>query len=234
MGWLFDIKYAFSFFSILPIRFRGDEGFEKSKMILFLPLVGVALGVISLLPYLLLKNILFAVVSGVFYIFLYGFIHLEAVIDVVDAIYAKLAGKDAYKIIKEPTVGAIGVLWGVGIFTLKVAGFSYLLFYENYFVLLAILVFSRVSLVWLVGFLEFNSSFVNSLKEGIKREEIYIMSLIVGLLFIKYLYLLFIALALGFFVANMVKKRLGFINGDVLGFVLEVVEIVLLLSYGAI
>ncbi len=32
-------------------------------------------------------------------------------IDVVDAIYAKLGGKDSYKVIKEPTVGAMGVLY---------------------------------------------------------------------------------------------------------------------------
>ena len=79
--------------------------------IFFLPFVGFVLGLLTVVIYSILDSIpiLGAIIASCIYFVLYGFIHTEAVIDVVDAIYAKHSGKDAYKIIKEPTVGAI---WG--------------------------------------------------------------------------------------------------------------------------
>ena len=61
-----------------------------------------------------------AFVCAVVYLALYGFIHTEAIIDVVDAWFASYSGKDAYKIMKESTIGAIGALYGVAFVLLKV------------------------------------------------------------------------------------------------------------------
>ena len=233
MRYLFDIKYAFSFFSILPIKFGDKEDFSSSKMILFLPLVGVVLGFISILPFIMIQNPLFAIFSAFLYLFLYGFLHLEAVVDVVDAVYAKMSGKDAYKIIKEPTVGAIGVLWGVSFLLLKVAGFSYLLFHGKYFEIVAILTISRASLVYLIVSESFKSSFVDSLKKNISKKEVLVMMGLVGLVFIKVFYLFLLLFGVSLFLVKEVEKRLGFKNGDVLGFVLESSEIVGFLVVGA-
>ncbi len=233
MRYLFDIKCAFSFFSILPMKFEDKEDFSSSKMILFLPLVGVVLGFISIFPFIMIQNPLFAIFSAFLYLFLYGFLHLEAVVDVVDAVYAKMSGKDAYKIIKEPSVGAVGVLWGVSFLLLKVAGFSYLLLHGKYFEIVAILTISRASLVYLIVSESFKSSFVDSLKNSVTKKEVFIMMGLVGLVFIKVFYLFLLLFGVSLFLVKEVEKRLGFKNGDVLGFVLESVEIVGFLSIGA-
>ncbi len=230
---LFNLKYAFSFFSILPVKFKDSDDFKNSKMILFLPLVGVVLGVISILPYVMIKNPLFAVSSALLYLFLYGFLHLEAVVDVVDALYAKMSGKDAYKVLKEPSVGAIGVLWGVSYLCLKVAGFSYLLFHERYFDLTSVLVFSRVVLVYLIVNESFKSSFIDSLKEAVSKKELFVMMVLVVAVFIKFIWLFVVLFLVGVVLLKEVEKRLGFKNGDVLGFVLESSEIVGFLIVGA-
>jgi adenosylcobinamide-GDP ribazoletransferase len=220
------LKFAFSYFTVLPITFKSSDKLDKKEvlnyMLLFLPLVGVVIGSIGLIPYYLFPNTLFAIVSALLLLFLTGFLHLEAVIDVVDSIYAKLSGKDAYKVIKEHTVGAIGVLWGVSYLILKVAGVSFLLMHGKFIELIMIVTFSRVGLLFLIYFGEFKSSFLEKLKGSLSR---YVL-LFWGVLFIKYIYLL----AIPFLVSFMVEKRLGFKNGDVLGFVLESVEIVLVLG----
>lgn len=223
------LKFAFSYFSLLPVKFtKEDDLFKKevlSSMLFFLPFVGAVIAGISFLPYYLLHNLLFLVVSAVLFEILTGFIHLEAVIDVVDALFAKMSGKDAYKVIKEPTVGAIGVLWGVAIFILKVAGYSYLLYLHRYFEIIMIAFFSRAILLFLIYTYEFRSEFLNSLKGALNTSYLF-------LLFgfgIKIIFLL----PLGFFITWWLGKMLGFKNGDVLGATLEIVEIVGFLIIGA-
>ncbi len=71
---------------------------------------------------------------------MYGFIHTEAIIDVVDAIYARHSGKDAYDVIKESTVGAMGVLYAVGFMLLKIAGIIYLLIHSMFSEFISILI----------------------------------------------------------------------------------------------
>ncbi len=233
MRYLFDIKFAFSFFSILPVKFKDSDDFKNSKMILFLPLVGLVLGVISILPYVMIENLLFAIFSALLYLFLYGFLHLEAVVDVVDGIYAKMSGKDAYRVLKESSVGAIGVLWGASYLFLKVVGFSYLLYYERYFDILAVLVFSRAILAYMIVNESFKSSFIDSLKEGVSKKELFVMMALVVAVFIKFIWLFAVLFLVGVVLLKEAEKRLGFKNGDVLGFVLESIEIVGFLIFGA-
>ena len=224
------LKFAFSYFSIFPVRFKKSDELGREEVLLwmlfFLPLVGGVIASISFLPYYFFQNILFLLVSAVLFEILTGFIHLEAVVDVVDAVFAKMGGKDAYKVIKEPTVGAIGVLWGVAFFVLKVAGYSYLLYHQRYFEIVMIAVFSRVLLLFLIWFFEFKSSFVTKLKESLSKFALVFW----GLLSLKYLPFL----AVGFISAWWMGKKLGFKNGDVLGASLEVVEVSMFLSLGAI
>ncbi len=109
------LKFVFSYFSIIPVKFKKDDDLSQKEVLnytmFFLPLVGFVLGTITVVLYNFLDEvpILGAIIASCIYFVLYGFIHTEAVLDIVDAIYAKHSGKDAYKIIKEPTVGAIGV-----------------------------------------------------------------------------------------------------------------------------
>jgi len=194
-------------------------------MLFFLPLVGIVLAGISFIPYYLFQNTLFLVVSAVLFIILTGFLHLEAVIDVADAIYAKMGGKDAYRVIKEPTVGAIGVLWGVAVFILKIVGYSYLLYYERYLDIILIAMFSRAILLFLIYFYHFKSKFLTTLKESLSKFSL----LFWGVLGVKFLPLL----AVGFLVSWWLGKMLGFKNGDVLGATLEMVEVMGFLVVGA-
>ena len=107
---ILGLKFVFSYFSILPVKFKKDDDVTKKEVlnytVFFLPLVGLVLGTLIISLFSLLDSIpiLAAIIASCVYFILYGFLHTEAILDVVDAIYARHSGKDAYKIIKEPTV----------------------------------------------------------------------------------------------------------------------------------
>ena len=226
------LKFAFSYFSILPVRFSKNDDLSQKKvlafMLYFFPLVGLVIASLSVGLFQLISHLgwLGGIISALFYMMLYGFLHNEAVMDVADGIYARHGGKDAYEIIKEPTVGALGVYWGVSLFILKVALIVYVFELGLLWEFVCVAVVSRFALVVLIKFLELKSSFLSSLKNSLDVKYVAILGFIV-LIFVK---IWIVGVLVAFVTAKIVKKKLGFINGDVMGTSLEVTEIVLLFS----
>jgi adenosylcobinamide-GDP ribazoletransferase len=232
-------KFSLSYFSNFPISFREDDNLSTKRvlasMLFSLPLVGLFLGLATVLIFLLLSklNIYGAVISAVFYMMLYGFIHTEAIIDVADAVYAKHSGKDAYQIIKESTVGAMGVLYGVGFLIIKLSAILYLFTHNLLEEFIAVLLISRFSLTALIYKLDFKSSFINLLKESLNIKYLIsslFLTLLIGSILIPYfIAILLFGLLLSYLISIYLGKKLGFINGDILGATLEGVEILLFL-----
>jgi len=234
-------KFAFSYFSIFPVSFKEKDDLSHKHvlgaMLLFLPLVGLVLGFSTVAIFYLLEETVWlgAIVSAVVYMMLYGFIHTEAVMDVADAIYAAHSGKDAYEIIKEPTVGAMGVLYAVGFVLLKVVGIVYLLLEGYMMEFLAVLVISRLSLLMLLKLHTFKSSFVNQLKASLNRYFLvtgFVLFSLIGWGLSGYIFfiLLLLGLLLSYLIFNTLQSKIGFANGDVLGATLEGVEVLLFLA----
>jgi len=235
------LKLMFSYFTILPVRFQKEDDLSKKSilaaMLFWLPLGGLVLGSMSLVLFSLLSSLqwLGAVAVAVLYMMLYGFLHTEAIMDVADALYAKHSGKDAYEIIKEPTVGAMGVLWAGCMVLLKVSGLVFLLMHDSWHYFLAILLVSRLGLLLLFYTQTFRSHFITKLQEAFKPKYFitsYILFSTIGFVIVgwKFFVLLSIGLVLSYFIAVKLKKMLGFINGDVLGTTLESVEILLFIG----
>ena len=229
------LKFAFSYFSILPVHFEKQDDLSTkptlASMLFFLPFVGLVLGGITIM---IASNThwIWALFAAVFYMVLYGFIHMEAVCDVADAIYAKHSGKDAYEVIKEPTIGAMGLFYGLAFFTLKVAAMVALFLDAKFVEFIAVLLISRLALLALIKLLTFKSTFINTLKEALTLPYILssfgIFSLVGwGLIGSKFLFLLSFGTILSYIIARFLSAKLGFINGDVLGVTLESVEIAL-------
>lgn len=235
------IKFALSYFTILPIRFGANDDLSHPKvllsMLLTLPFVGILLSGLTLGVFVALQPLgwLAAIIAGVLYMALYGFIHTEAIIDVADAVYAKHSGKDPYVIIKEPSVGAMGVLYGGSFLILKIAALSYLLMHHLFLPFIAIAAISRISLLVLIRVHEFRSTFVSQL-----RESLSLLPIITGITFCgilgwwvlswHFIALFGIGIASALLLSTLAKQSLGFVNGDVLGMSLEGVELLLILA----
>ncbi len=233
-------KFSFSYFSILPISFKESDDLSQKEvlasMLFFLPLVGLVLATLSVILFSFLSSLNWfgALISATSYMMLYGFLHTEAIMDVTDAIYAKHSGKDAYEIIKEPTVGAMGVIYGTSLMLLKIVGIAYLLMQGYFMEFIAIAVISRLSLLLLFRVHRFRSSFVTMLKESLTSPYLIgsfvIFSTIGYLLVSNFMILLLIGLLLSLFISFAIKSKISFVNGDVLGATLEGVEILLLIG----
>ncbi len=214
------IKYSISYFSTLPIKvgkFEANHDFYKG--VLFgLPLVGLISAVITIVLFLILPFpiIYKSILCSILYLFLNGFIHLEGVGDTIDGYFASFGKKDVYEVMKEPQIGAIGAIGTFCFVLLKILAFSYLLYNEQYFFIILALVLSRASIFFALD-LDFHkdSLFIHSLKSSIK------VSMFFKVLFVPIDILTKLTL-------KKLKKQLGFLNGDTLGFNIEVTEIVLL------
>ncbi len=226
---------------MLPVRFKQEDDLGHTSvlgaMLFWLPLAGLVSAGGSVLVYLLLAKLgwLGAVVAALVYPMLYGFLHTEAVADVADALYAAHSGKDAYSIVKDPTVGAMGVLWTVAVVLLKTALIVYLLMHGAWALFVAAAISSRMGLEMLFFTQTFRSSFILTLQRGFDSKLFggsMVLFLLVGLAVTGARFFLIAALAMGisYLVATRIGKKLGFLNGDVLGATLEATEIVLMLG----
>lgn len=230
-----------SYFTILPIRFRDNDNLSHPKilssMLYSLPAIGLLLSSLSVALFILLEPLqwLGAMIAATAYMVMYGFIHTEAIIDVADALYASHSGKDPYVIIKEPGVGAMGVLYGVSFLILKIVALSTLLMHHFFFPFIAIAMISRISLLVLIKHHDFRSSFVSKLHNSLSAFPLlFVIALYLSagfyLLSWPFFSLLFIGILSALTLSALTKRSLGFINGDVLGMSLEGVELILILA----
>ena len=231
--------FALSYFSIIPVPTKNLEIKEETyKYTLFLlPLVGAILALLVVGVNFTLNQLFSPIyscfVSAVIYLFLYGFLHLEAVCDVADAWFASYSGKDVYKIMKEPTIGAIGALYGFSFVLLKVGIITYVLHEKQYVLFLIVCVFSRLNLIYLLGYFKFSKdSFLSLAFENGGVLNLKIIALIyVFMAFIlgQNVLILFVLSLLSFyFILKVLNNKFSFVNGDCLGFTLEHTELVLL------
>jgi len=231
--------FALSYFSIIPVFVKNMEinnNTYKYTLIL-LPVVGAILASLVIGINLGLNEVfnpLYAsFVSAVIYLALYGFLHTEAIIDVVDAWFASYSGKDAYKIMKESTIGAVGALYAVCFVLLKVAIITYVLYEKQYLLFLIVCVFSRLNLIYLLGYFKFSKdSFLSLAFASGGVFELKIIALIYVILAFIFgtnaLVLFVISLLSFYFILKILNNKFGFVNGDCLGFTLEHTELILL------
>lgn len=231
--------FSFSYFSIIPIFVKNLEVKEDTYKytLFFLPFVGFVLALIVLGVNLLLGNFFNAIyaslVSAVLYLFLYGFLHTEAIIDVVDAWFASFSGKDAHKIMKEPTIGAIGALYACCFIILKIAIITYILHEKQYFLFIIVLVFSRLNLIYLLQYFGFNKDSFLSLafkSAGVLKLKMFaLIYFFIPLMFSLKVFVLFsLSLLCFYIILKILSNKFNFVNGDCLGFTLEHTELILL------
>ncbi len=235
------IKFSLSYFTLLPVRFCTDDDLSHPRvlksMLLSLPFIGALLAGLSIGLFMGLESLgwLGALIAAAVYMVLYGFIHTEAVIDVADAVYAAHSGKDPYAVIKEPTVGAMGVLYGVSFTLLKIAALATLLMHHLFLPFIALAVISRIALLVLIRIHDFRSSFVSQLHENLPLFSLILLIAVcagVGFYTLSWHFfaLFIIGILAALFLSAFTKRSLGFINGDVLGMSLEGVELILILT----
>ncbi|SKB51735.1 adenosylcobinamide-GDP ribazoletransferase [Malaciobacter marinus] len=231
--------FSLSYFTVFPV-FVKEMTIDKNTFkytLFFLPVIGSLIAIVTILVFMFLSGFfhpLYAsVVSAVISFALYGYLHTEAITDVVDAWFASYSGKDAYKIMKESTIGAIGAIATFSFVLLKVSIIAYLLYEKKYEIILIVFMFSRLSLTYILPFFKFNKdSFMSQAFEakGVNKIRFAVLIFLVFAICLKISAILLFVLALLFLYLNLkiLNKRFGFVNGDCLGCSIEITELLLL------
>ena len=194
------------------------------------PLVGAILGLILwgagvlLLPYLPplhLGVLLFGI-----WVLLTGALHLDGFADTVDGLF--VAKERAFEVMKDPRVGAMGMLFS-GVFLLLKA--SALAHVEALYLIPLVLMLSRFNASLAIYFFPYVSKNGMSTlaKEEFTRAQLlftllYVLAFGMWLSWVLVVVSLFVLLACSFFF----MRRYGGFSGDIYGFLIETTELVLL------
>jgi adenosylcobinamide-GDP ribazoletransferase len=226
------------FFTQIPALYHVKKVTKKTYkyLTLFIPINGLILSLITILFYHLLatetNHVFVSILSSVFYLFMYGFLHLEAVADITDAYYGGHSGKDTHKILKDSHIGALGAIGTFSLIIVKVLALSFLLIIQNYLGIVAVLFISRLMAVFSIYNFEFHkdSKFIYSLKAPLDKKSMIIFSLLSMLVLfgIGNIWLIVPALLTTWLLKIWLIKNIGFLNGDGLGFIIEINELLLL------
>lgn len=106
---------AWGMFCAIPCPCKRWNDTQRPKMILFLPVIGLILGLIwcaaaLLLGYLDISGLFGAAVLTIIPYLLTGFIHLDGYMDCCDAILSRRDLPERQRILKDSTVGAFAVI----------------------------------------------------------------------------------------------------------------------------
>jgi len=206
---------------------KGINGYA----VMSYPLVGFMLGSILygvhflLAPYL--PSFHLGVIIFALWVLLTGALHLDGLCDTIDGLYVKK--ERALEVMKDPHNGGMGMIFG-GVFLLLKA--STLATFDAFYLLPLVLMYSRLSVVLATYYYPYvsPSGMATLAKEEFTKTELIIVlvyTTFVGMIF-THLSLLFSMLVLLFVIKSFFIKRYGGFTGDIYGFSIELIELLLL------
>jgi len=233
---------AWQFLTIIPIK-RSVEVTSESlgKSMASFPLVGLVLGLFIAALDIAYSRLFPANFSSalllVSYIAMYGGFHLDGLVDTVDGLVGGRDREHALKIMKESTIGAIGVVALVLLLLLKYAAIGSLSREARLGGLILMPVIGRwteVIMVYGSRYAREGAGLGKPFTEYVKKKEVVIATLItvvISWFTLNYIGLLiiFFTLLFGVGMKRYFKNKLGGITGDLLGFGGELSELLMLM-----
>lgn len=219
-------------FSILPVPQKKWDESARSRMLVFLPVIGALCGLcwyfLALLPEGFLPAALMALLPFVFS----GFIHLDGFMDCCDAILSRRDLQTRQQILKDSHVGAFAVICVAALMLVQFAAFCDMSLLAARRTLLLLPVCSRCVCALAVSILPARkeSQYAGDFSRENKRVQIafllaeLIAALASGFVFggLAALGVCVLAAALAIFFA---VRQLGGMSGDISGFALTVAEV---------
>ncbi len=235
-----NLQIAFGLMTTLPIRLPDDwSAGDSGRAAVWYPLVGLVIGALTWLAWkgatLVFPSLVVGVLALVVWIALTGGLHLDGLADCCDGLFSSVPRERRLEIMKDPHVGAFGVIGLILVLLLKAAALASLTPVTGFAILLA------ASLArWCIlpaGLLPLarSSGMGADFASGLRRASL-VWGAIVPLL---------VAILLGWrgvlsalagvgaaaLILWFAKSRIGGVTGDVFGMLVEIVETVVLLVF---
>jgi adenosylcobinamide-GDP ribazoletransferase len=235
-----NLRIAFGLMTTLPFRLPADwSAGDSGRAAVWYPLVGLIIGALTWLAWtgasFVFSPLIAGVITLVVWVLLTGGLHLDGLADCCDGLFATVTPGRRLEIMKDPHVGAFGVIGLILILFLKAAALASLTPSSGFGILLA------ASLArWCIlpaGLLPLArpSGMGSDFAAGFQRPFILWSALIplaLAILLGRRGILSSVAgLGAAASVLWLAKSRIGGITGDVFGMVVEIVETVVLLAF---
>lgn len=230
---------ALQFLTRLPVRLPGlPTAQENGRSLLWYPLVGLLIGSLLVLAWLLLQGVptgLQAALLLAIWVWLSGGLHLDGLADTADAWVGGYGDRErTLAIMKDPACGPIGVITLVLLLLLKWAALVALLESGQWLPLLLAPWLGR----WILPLLLLTTAYVrpggmgHTLAEHMPRASLPLLLTVhaLGMLLCGWsgLLALLLALLVWLLVRHYLRARLGGTTGDTAGALVELVEVVVL------
>jgi adenosylcobinamide-GDP ribazoletransferase len=235
-----SLRVAFSLMTTLPIKLPDDwSAGDSGRAAVWYPLVGLVIGALTWLSWkattFFFPSLVAGVITLVIWVALTGGLHLDGLADCCDGLFVSAAAERRLEIMKDPHIGAFGVIGLILVLFLKAAALASLTSSTSLGILLAaslgrwcilpagLLPLARASGMGADFAVGFRRSFivwgaVIPLAVAIFLGVHGALSIVAGTG----------AMAL---VLQLAKSRIGGVTGDVFGMLVEIVETIVLLAF---
>jgi adenosylcobinamide-GDP ribazoletransferase len=229
---------ALAFLTRFPIR-RSFDASAVGRGAVFFPLIGAFVGLLQLIAFRLLKPHLPSLVVAVLLVALSAWVtrglHLDGLADFADGLGGGATREEALRIMRDPAVGAFGVIALVLVLLLKVAAVDALAEDGALVLAPALSRWSAVLLGYFLPYARAGTGLGAAMTSGTRRFELVGATILAVLLSVFYtLRLALLSWAFVLLVSAMVgmiaKRRIGGMTGDVLGANVELSEATVLVA----
>ncbi|MEO1953981.1 MAG: adenosylcobinamide-GDP ribazoletransferase [Campylobacterales bacterium] len=212
--------------------YKGINGYA----VMFYPLVGVFIGLILVSVFLLLQTSIptmhLSIIIFSLLVVITGAIHLDGFSDTIDGLF--VSKEKSLEVMKDPHTGGMGMIFSVVFLLLKASTITALLITNSdvIYVIPIVLMLSRFNAVLAIYFYPYVS------KSGIAtlaKEELKLFQVVIAFFYVvcisvlfKSISLVFLSFVTLFFIGIFFMKRYQGFTGDIYGFSIEVIELVLL------
>jgi adenosylcobinamide-GDP ribazoletransferase len=235
-----NLRIAFGLMTTLPIKLPDDWSVgDSGRAAVWYPLVGAVIGALTWLAWTAARLVFSPLVAGVLallvWVLLTGGLHLDGLADCCDGLFASVTRERRLEIMKDPHIGAFGVIGLVLVLLLKAAALAALIPASGFAILLAASLARGCILA--AGLLPpaRPSGMGADFAAGFRRSFLLWGAVIpLGIALLLGARGVLSALAgagAGALVLWLAKSRIGGVTGDVFGMLVEVVETVVLLAF---
>jgi adenosylcobinamide-GDP ribazoletransferase len=121
-----NLRIAFGLMTILPVKLPDDwSAGDSGRAAVWYPFVGLIIGVLTWLAWkgamLVFPSLIAGVIALILWVLLTGGLHLDGLVDCCDGLLASASVERRLDIMKDPHVGAFGVIGLILILFLKAA-----------------------------------------------------------------------------------------------------------------
>lgn len=235
-----NLRIAFGLLTTLPVRLPDDwSAGDSGCAAVWYPLVGLVIGALTWLAWtgarLLFSPLVAGVLAVVVWVMLTGGLHLDGLADCCDGLFASVGRERRLEIMKDPHIGAFGVIGLILVLLLKAAALASLVATSGFAVLLAASL-ARWCILLAGSFpLARPSGMGADFAAGFRRSFMIwgaVLPLVIALLLGTRGVLSALAgAAAAALILWSAKSRLGGVTGDVFGMIVEIVETVVLLAF---